>query len=84
MSARWSAHVAAMRRPRPFLQTVAFLGLTLAILLIVLVVAIVALVLAVPVGLVLYGWLWVRRVLPGRRVDGRKNVRVINGRASGT
>lgn len=82
MRARFSAHVAAMRQPRTFLQTVAFVALTIAIALILLVVLLVALVVAIPAGLILLAWLWFRSLLPTRRHDGRKNVRVINGPAS--
>lgn len=76
--------MAAMRRPRPFLQTVAFVALTVSMLLIIAVVLLLALVLAIPAGLVLYAWVWLRRTLPVRRHDGRKNVRVINGPAHGS
>jgi hypothetical protein len=74
----------AVSRPRPFLERVAVVAVSVALLLMALMVLVVVAAVAIPVALVLVGSAWVRARLPGgrgvgltgRRVDGRRNVRV--------
>lgn len=73
MSSGWSA----ARRPRPLLERVAVLGMLLALTAVGLAVLLVAAVVAVPVGLAMASWWWVRARLPRGRGDGRRNVRVV-------
>src|SRR5688572_2268473 len=73
---QWKDQWGRVTRPRPFLERVAVVAMSLTIVLIALIVLLAVAVVAVPVALVMVGAAWVRALLPRRRHDGRRNVRV--------